>query len=200
MRSVSLSKEESVADINVERKGPSIWPWIIGLIVLALLIWALVELFGGEDEAALDPIGQDTVTAVQPTTAAPTTTALPIAQIRQSPETYQGQTVSGEAQVVGVESDRAFWVEEQGQRLLVLVRGAQGVQPPVAEGQRVHLANATVLTAAELDQAAADLDAGVRQTATGEDVLLAVEAGSVHPAQAQPAAPIDTAARTGTGY
>jgi hypothetical protein len=34
-----------VADINVERKGPSIWPWIIGLIVLALIIWALTQMF-----------------------------------------------------------------------------------------------------------------------------------------------------------
>ena len=39
-----------MADINVERKGTSIWPWIVGLIVLALLIWALMELFA-EDEA-----------------------------------------------------------------------------------------------------------------------------------------------------
>lgn len=40
-----------MADINVERKGPSIWPWIVGLIVLALLIWALVEMFGRDDDA-----------------------------------------------------------------------------------------------------------------------------------------------------
>ena len=37
---------EVMADIKVERKGPSIWPWIIGLLVLALLIFALMELFG----------------------------------------------------------------------------------------------------------------------------------------------------------
>ncbi len=35
-----------MADINVERRGPSLWPWIVGLIVLAVLIWALVEMFG----------------------------------------------------------------------------------------------------------------------------------------------------------
>lgn len=39
-----------MADINVERKGTSIWPWIIGLIVLALLIWLLTEMFDGGDE------------------------------------------------------------------------------------------------------------------------------------------------------
>jgi len=43
-----------MADINVERKGPSIWPWIIGLIVLALLVWALMELFGRNDNGVVE--------------------------------------------------------------------------------------------------------------------------------------------------
>ena len=39
-----------MADINVERKGASIWPWILGLLVAALLIWALAGLFGDDGE------------------------------------------------------------------------------------------------------------------------------------------------------
>jgi hypothetical protein len=39
-----------MADINVQKKGASIWPWILGLLVAALLIWALMTLFGGGDE------------------------------------------------------------------------------------------------------------------------------------------------------
>lgn len=39
-----------MADINVERKGASVWPWILGLLVAALLIWALVGLFGDDEE------------------------------------------------------------------------------------------------------------------------------------------------------
>lgn len=48
-----------MADIKVERKGPSVWPWILGLLVAALLIWLLVELFGDrEAEAVSDtPVG-----------------------------------------------------------------------------------------------------------------------------------------------
>jgi hypothetical protein len=45
-----------VPDVETRRRGPSIWPWIIGLIVLALLVWALAELFGGSG-AATDPAG-----------------------------------------------------------------------------------------------------------------------------------------------
>lgn len=38
-----------MADINVERKrGPGIWPWIIGLIILALILWWLFAR-GGDD-------------------------------------------------------------------------------------------------------------------------------------------------------
>ena len=39
-----------MADINVQKKGASIWPWILGLLVVARLVWALMGLFG-EDEA-----------------------------------------------------------------------------------------------------------------------------------------------------
>lgn len=65
-----------MADINVERKGPSIWPWIIGLIVLALLIWALAEMLGG-DRADTAAVVDDTVPRT--TEVAPTTTTDPAA-------------------------------------------------------------------------------------------------------------------------
>lgn len=42
-----------MADIKVERKGASVWPWILGLLVAALLIWALMGLFGDQDEVQL---------------------------------------------------------------------------------------------------------------------------------------------------
>lgn len=44
-----------MADVRVERRGPSIWPWIIGLLVLSLLIWLLVEMFGETDAAREEP-------------------------------------------------------------------------------------------------------------------------------------------------
>ena len=43
-----------MADMNVERRGPSIWPWIIGLIVLALLVYLLANFFNREEE----PVGE----------------------------------------------------------------------------------------------------------------------------------------------
>lgn len=37
-----------MAEIRVERKRTNIWPWIIGLIVLGLLIWALTGLMDND--------------------------------------------------------------------------------------------------------------------------------------------------------
>ena len=51
-----------MADINVERKGPSIWPWIVGLIVLALLAWLLMGVLGDDDEV----VEGETVETVEP--------------------------------------------------------------------------------------------------------------------------------------
>lgn len=55
-----------MADINVERKQRSIMPWILGLLVLALLIWLLASMFNRDD---------DEVVVDETTTEAPATTS-----------------------------------------------------------------------------------------------------------------------------
>jgi len=39
-----------VADIRVEPKRPGAWPWIAGLVVLALPIWGLTRVLGGDGD------------------------------------------------------------------------------------------------------------------------------------------------------
>jgi hypothetical protein len=48
-----------VAELRVERKRPHIWRWIVLLLLVALLVWAIVELFGGEDSTVIEdsPVG-----------------------------------------------------------------------------------------------------------------------------------------------
>ncbi len=44
-----------MAEIRVERKGRSIWPWIVGLVVLAVLVWLAIGYFrGGGAEQVTD--------------------------------------------------------------------------------------------------------------------------------------------------
>ena len=57
-----------VADINVERKQPSIWPWVVGLVVLALLIWVGVEMFRGDPGEGAAVTDRDTTSVGAPAT------------------------------------------------------------------------------------------------------------------------------------
>ena len=57
-----------MADINVERKQRSIWPWIVGLLVLALLIWLLASMLNGDDD---DRVETEQTTIETPATTSP---------------------------------------------------------------------------------------------------------------------------------
>ena len=48
-----------MAELRVERKRPNIWRWIVLLVLVALLVWALVELFGGSESEVIEetPVG-----------------------------------------------------------------------------------------------------------------------------------------------
>lgn len=43
-----------MAELRVERKRPRVWRWIVLLLLIALLVWAIVELFGGEDSTVIE--------------------------------------------------------------------------------------------------------------------------------------------------
>lgn len=57
-----------MADIDVQRKRTSIWPWILGLFLLLLLGWAVMELFENDE---VDVAG-DPAVAPMPATTTPT--------------------------------------------------------------------------------------------------------------------------------
>jgi hypothetical protein len=114
-----------VADINVERRGPSIWPWIVGLIVLALLIWLLVEMFA-RDETRVDPAAPPPAQEVQP--AADPTFDRPITD---TPLTTPGVTGVPEATTPGTTTDPAL--QQPGTTADPAVqpeRGAPGARTP----------------------------------------------------------------------
>ena len=41
-----------MADINIERKGASVWPWILGLLILAGVVWVLMRYYQGDSDNA----------------------------------------------------------------------------------------------------------------------------------------------------
>lgn len=94
-----------MADIDVQRKeSSSIWPWIIGLIVLALLIWLLASLFDNDDE--VEPIVEAPVAApvVAPPIAEP---VAPVAAgvVPPAVEEFTSSCVGADADNVTMEHD-----------------------------------------------------------------------------------------------
>lgn len=72
-----------MADIDVERRGPSLWAWVIGLVVLALLVWLLVEMFGSRSDPpvlgpAADTLGVDTAFVAPVPVTTPDTSLAPL--------------------------------------------------------------------------------------------------------------------------
>ena len=62
-----------MAELNVERRKRHAWPWILGLLALALIIWAIAQRNdGGNDVARTAPV--TTNEAVVPDATAPDAT------------------------------------------------------------------------------------------------------------------------------
>jgi hypothetical protein len=164
-----------MAEINVERKSGMGWLWwVLGLIVLALLIWWVIP-DGEEEVAVMEPAPMVTPTTTPEPIAQGT---LCVAQVLSAPTTYIGQTLGTcPMRVVEVVSDRGFWIEENGQRVFVVInegtqqnpqpgvadaQGQQAEQPDVNAGQTVNITEAMVMdnvanVAPPLDQQTRDI-------------------------------------------
>lgn len=171
-----------MADINVERKTPGVWPWVIGLIVLALLIWALFALLdGGEEElAVVDPVATE-VQPVEPVEAPDATVGgalVPVSVIVLSPAEWTDRTVSGEARVAEVPTDRGFWIEEGGERVFVILNDAPTERPAnINPGQTVRLTGAVVHD--DLADVPGEIDPDTRSIVESLPVFLAIDESGI---------------------
>lgn len=177
-----------MADIDVERKGTNIWPWIIGLLVLALLIWALMEMFD-TDEPDVAAVATDTVMTdptVVPAPVAPVVAGPTIADVLANPSAYAGQSFTTDTvRVAEVVADRGFWIEgATGARMFVVknespqpgVADVQG-QADVRDGRNVNAGdrlqiNGTLHDGGSLDALQPPLDATTRQAVEGQPIFL----------------------------
>lgn len=185
-----------MADIDIERKKKSPFPWILGLLVLALLAFLLMRSCGDDDpEPAV--VGTDTTTFTDTTMgAAPMaspatdTTAMGAAGAAAGAAgagwigtvlagTNAGQTTGGDGMVPETPSDRGFWIEENDQRVFAILAEPMEQIKDVDPGQRVRIANARVLRGSEASQIPQDVDAEARQTAQRQPYFLLVPASGV---------------------
>jgi hypothetical protein len=151
-----------MADIEVRRK-PATWVWILPAVVLALLIWAVA---GG--------IWNDERAQAAPETEPP----LPVVLIVTQPAEHRDRTVTGVARVGPVISDRAFWLEEAGKRVLVILDEPKPETMNIDQGQWVRL-TATVRGADQLDSLPGELEADARSAAKEQQAFLSAQAENV---------------------
>ena len=170
-----------MADINVERKSTSIWPWILGLIALALLIWVLVEALGNDEpEVAAVPAVTEVQPTVPPVAPEPIAQAegVPVSQIIESPATWTGRTVAGEVRVVGVPTDRGFWIEDQGERLFVILNDQPRERPiNINQGQTLRLREAMIYD--NVANVPGQLDPDTRSIIQDQPVFLSVDEANI---------------------
>ena len=175
-----------MADIDLERKrggGMSWLWWVLGLLLLAAVIWWVwpsgdEELAGGletEPTGEVQPLPEPAPEMVgeQP--------GVSVAEIIESPATYTGQTLTSEVQVTEVPTDRGFWIEDQGERLFVIIIDQPQEQPQnIQPNTTVRLQQAVVRDPTYLaNLPGAPLDSDTESIARNQDVFLTVDEANI---------------------
>lgn len=190
-----------MADIDIERKGPGIWPWIIGLLLLGLLAWGIMEWIDVDEPEAIVPAAVESAPLVPVAADAPPPVpvaqggALTLADVLGNPATYFGQSLTPEAvRVVEVPTDRGFWVEDQGQRVFVVlnetapgapagaqadVQGQRAERPDLNPGDVVRITEAMVHDPTNLQNVQGPLDDQTRRILNGLPVFLVTDGRNV---------------------
>jgi hypothetical protein len=168
-----------MADIDVERRSGAPWVWwIIGIIILALIIWGIAE--------AMEPDEPDVAAAVPPAVVAaapvaPAPGAVPVLVVHEivvGPQTWVGKRVSGTAQVSGVPTDRGFWLGSGSDRIFVVLNDQPAETPiDINPGQTVQLTDALVVT--DFSQVPGTVEAETREIAQQQPVFLDVDEANV---------------------
>ncbi len=173
-----------MADIRIERRrGPGLWPWLVGLIVLVLLIWAIAELVNTDrdnktmaaDEASVPEANAAAPNAMAPPAPGAQPTAAPGAALpaTERPGVGElgallplgaqdaGQTVSTGGTVLSKPAHGGFWLRS-GENAVLWVKSEQKVKA----GQQLPELTGTLEPASPGDVAAWLKDADVQAEAS----------------------------------
>jgi hypothetical protein len=190
-----------MADIDVERKSGTAWIWwLLGLIVLALLAWWL---FAGDDEPEVAGVVEPApvVAPAGPTPANPPPPApvaqgglLTLADVWANPAANFGNRVytPESVRVTEVISDRGFWVEDQGNRILVVlnesapgapnqadVQGMPAEMPDLNAGDMIQITEAMAHDPTQLQNLQGPIEPDVRQALNGQRVFLVTDGRNI---------------------
>lgn len=172
-----------MADTDVERRSRGmgwLW-WAVGLLALILIVWwawpageeAELALEDAQPTAEVQPQAAETV-GEQP--------AMSLGEIIANPGTYTGQTWTSEVNVTEVPTDRGFWIEEDGERVLVVIVDQPREQPfDVQPNTTLRLEQAVVRDPGFLAELpGAPLDADTEALVRDQPVFLTVDESNIH--------------------
>lgn len=169
-----------MANIPAEKQGSNWWAWLLGLLILAGLIWILVEAFDTEEVPVADDVEAITPeTTPEPVAVAPTIT---ISDILGSPTEYIGEPFSpDQVNVVEVPTDRGFWIEDNGERLFVVIIDVPQEEPKdINPGQMVQIEEGVLRDRTFLpDIPGAPLDPDTESIAQQQPIFLTVDESNI---------------------
>jgi len=182
-----------MAEINIEKKR-SAMPWVIGILVLLLVLWALWEIF---DTDTVEPAAEtvtpaaaltspvDAAVRMEPIPTPPPPTdaddsQIPVSVIVVGPAEYVARPVAGTARVAEVVSDRGFWIEQGGQRIFAVLAQAPNMEQAVdvQAGQQVRLSG-VVYDSSMVDRIEGGLESQTRELIDDQPAFLLVDPRNV---------------------
>lgn len=168
-----------MADIDLERKRSGGMGWLWALLLL-LLLAALAWWFWPRDGIEEADVETAPVEEVEPVTepATPEPAGLALAAILDNPEQYLGQTFPDTEVQVGEEmTDRGFWIEQDGRRLLAIIIDVPQEEPKdINPGQTLRITDGTLRGPSYLGEIpGVPLDADTESMASGQEIFLVVD-------------------------
>lgn len=101
--------------VDIERKRPTLLPWLVGLAVLALIVWGVTTLLAApqtEEQQIAAPTAEDTLPpAAIPAPPQPVTAMAPrmMANLAALGEEHVGQVIRADGEVVATGTN-GFWI------------------------------------------------------------------------------------------
>lgn len=152
-----------MAQIPVEKKrGTPVWIWLLALLLLLLLLWWLFDWLGDDEDVtpvADAPVVTEEIEPITPVgTPEMVDDEVTLGDITTAPDRWIGRSFPQMQVVVAeVPTDRGFWIEGEGERLLVLVEDQpQEQRVDINPGQTVRIDGGTLRSPDYLPQLGGD--------------------------------------------
>ncbi len=169
-----------MAEIPVERKSSLAWLWILlAVLLIGLLVWWAAS--GDDDEELI----VDAETAAVVTTPEPVGTAsgISIGDILGDPVGYLGRDDFRAEVFVPVDAemtDRGFWIEDEGERLYVILNDGPMEEPiHINPGQNLRIDQGMLRDRTFFSDLPGELDPNTQNIAEQQPIFLVVDEDNI---------------------